>query len=231
MKMSKNGHMEPQTDAKPPFGVFLAVSVIVFFLTLSAADSIGFIPCQLDGSCTSAQVQEAVALADLPQSGAAEATSTSTRKTTGVLPTHIKIAAISLDLPVQNPSTTDLEVLDALLQNGPARHVESGALGDARNVVIFGHSSHLPIVHNKMFQAFNKVPDLVAGDSIEVDGKDGTAYLYSVDSVVKADTGSDTQNLITDDHKLIIVTCDTLTGKSARYIVTASYVGTVSSTK
>ena len=142
-------------------------------------------------------------------------------------PHNLKEIVDACIMLVQNPATTDLEALDQLLQNGPARHADSGELGQSRNVVVFGHSSHLPIVHNKMFQAFNSVPDLKAGDSVELDGQDGKAYLYSVESVVKADVKDYDQNLITDDKKLILVTCDTLTGKSARYILTASFVGVV----
>ena len=103
----------------------------------------------------------------------------------GVLPVEIKIPSVGIDLPVQNPATTDVDALDALLNKGPARYVNSAELGVSGNVLIFAHSSHLPIVTNKMFQAFNQIPNLNPGDSIELDGADGKAYLYSVDSVVK----------------------------------------------
>jgi LPXTG-site transpeptidase (sortase) family protein len=91
-------------------------------------------------------------------------------------------------------------------------------------MIIFAHSSHLPIVHNKMFQAFNQIPNLKAGDSIVLTGADGKNYLYSVGSVKKTDT-SDVIPLTTDATKLYLVTCDTLTGKSARFVLEADYVG------
>ena len=35
---------------KPPIPVFLASAVVIFFLSLSAADSIGFVPYYIDGT-------------------------------------------------------------------------------------------------------------------------------------------------------------------------------------
>lgn len=220
--MSANTHKKSRK--KPPFSVYLAATFVVFFCTLSAADSIGFVPCQIDGTCAAS---DTLTLSDLPQLGVTDDSPIPTQDATGTLPVHIAIPAIGLDLDVQNPKTTNIDALDALLQNGPARHPDSGELGQSRNIVIFGHSSHLPIVHNKMFQAFNRVPDLKEGDTISVTGADGSEYLYSVDSVQSADTTDFTQNLITPEKELIIVTCDTLTGKSARFIMTADLVGAV----
>jgi len=208
---------------RPPLGVFLATSVIMFALSLSAADSVGFVPCQLDNTCTA----DSVALSNLPQLGVEGTAPTNAQ---GVLPVEIKIPSVGIDLPVQNPDTTDVDALDALLNKGPARYVNSAELGVDGNVLIFAHSSHLPIVTNKMFQAFNQVPNVNPGASVELDGADGKAYLYSVDSVVKADTSDGTTiNLApTQGQELTLVTCDTLTGTSARFILTAHFVGVVS---
>jgi LPXTG-site transpeptidase (sortase) family protein len=201
---------------------FLAATIVVFFMTLSAADSIGFVPCAIDDTCPNAVVAPHATMdttsTTLP---ALQEASTASQP-----PVRIKIPAIDLDLPVQNPTTTDLGALDELLKQGPARHALSGLLGDDRNMIIFGHSSHLPIVHNQMYKAFNQVPNLKAGDQIELDGEGGGTYLYSVTSVTKADATNFGENFLgTPEKKLIIVTCDTLTSKSARYIVRADFVG------
>jgi LPXTG-site transpeptidase (sortase) family protein len=208
------------SQRQPPVAVFLATTVVMFVLTLSAADSIGFVPCQIDGTCDS------VALSNLPQLGIEGSAPANSE---GVLPAEIKIPSVGIDLPVQNPATTDVDALDALLNKGPARYVNSAELGVNGNVVIFAHSSHLPIVNNKMFQAFNQIPNVNPGASIELDGQDGKAYLYSVDSVVKADTGDGTTISLdaSQGQKLTLVTCDTLTGPSARFILTAHFVGAV----
>ena len=209
-----------------PVRVFLAAVVFMFFCSLSAADSVGFVPCSIDGSCT---VPHAVALSSLPELGDTPASAIVPPKPQGVVPVHITIDAVGIDLPIQNPATRDIDTLDALLEKGPARYVDSALLGEAGNMVIFAHSSHLPIVHNKMYQAFNKIPDLKTGDPITIEGKDGTSYLYRVERVAKADVEDGvTINLSTSQGtKLTLVTCDTLTGKSARYVLEAQFVGTI----
>ena len=141
-------------------------------------------------------------------------------------PVRLIINSQSIDLPVQNPSTRDVDALDALLVNGPARYSASAKLGEKGNVVIFAHSSHLPIVHNQMFRAFNKIPDMATGDMITLVGSDGKRYDYAVDSVKKATTDDGTTiDLGGSAQTLTLVTCDTLTGKSARFILTARFVG------
>ena len=204
---------------RPPVGVFLATSILVFGLTLSAADSVGFVPCQIDNTCN-----QSVAVSDLPQLGVE---GSAPADATGVLPTNIKVPSVGIDLPVQNPATTDVDALDALLNKGPARYSQSAELGVNGNVLIFAHSSHLPIVTNKMFQAFNQIPNVDPGATVEIDGADGKAYLYSVDSVVKADANDGTTISLdpSQGQKLTLVTCDTLTGTSARFILTAHFVG------
>ncbi len=191
-------------------------------------------PSYIDGSTPlpppDSSVDE-ISLADLPQLGISDAASASTNTPAPVaqtaLPVHLTVSSVGIDLHVQNPKTTDVDALDALLQKGPARYSASAKLGENGNVVIFAHSSHLPIVHNKMFQAFNNVPNAKAGDTVAVQGSDGKEYIYSVDSVVRADTNDGTEiPLTTPGKKLTLVTCDTLTGKSARFILTATFVGT-----
>jgi LPXTG-site transpeptidase (sortase) family protein len=249
------------TPKRAPASVFVATTIVVFFLSLSAADSIGFVPDYIDGSTTlttggsdslttsgsdsfttggstpnTDSVQAAstdsasgdsVALSSLPQLG--EGATTAAPKIV-VLPTHITIQSVGIDLPVQNPSTTDVDTLDNLLKQGPARFSPSASLGTAGNMIIFAHSSHLPsvMIHNKMYQAFNQIPNVQKGASVAITGSDGKTYLYSVDSVVKADTndGTTIPLVVSDGAKLTLVTCDTLTGKSARFILTASFVGT-----
>ncbi len=207
--------------------VYLATSFVIFFLTLSAADSIGFVPDYIDGTTPAApapvEPSREVALSALPELG--EPQIVSGVDEAGVLPTRMVIPSIDLDLPIQNPDTRDVNTLDNLLQQGPARYVDSAELGQKGNVLIFAHSSHLPIVHNQMFRAFNNIPNLKAGDSIKLEG-DGKTYLYSVTSVRRADASDAVVDLSASlGQKLTLVTCDTLTGKSARWILEADFVG------
>lgn len=196
---------------------------MVFFSTLSAADSIGFVPYYIDGSTpldtssADAPQPDSLALSSLPELGEVVAAV--------VLPTRIKISAIDLDLQVQNIESRDLEVLDAALKKGPIRYVDSARLGEKGNVLIFGHSSRLPVIKNQMYKAFNRVPELKAGDTITIEGE-GKSYLYTVTSLRTADAEEAIIDLSpTQGTKLTLVTCDTLTSKSARYILEAQFVG------
>lgn len=220
-----------ETPTKAPFSVFLAASAVIFVLSLSAADSVGFVPYYIDGTEPS---HTKVALNDLPELGEelpfGTVVESEKKKDVAVVadvavaPTRIRIPSIGLNLPVSNPQTRDLEELDADLKSGPARYVDSALLGEKGNVLIFGHSSHLPVVHNQMYKAFNKIPDLKAGDSISVEGG-GKEFLYTVTSVTKVDAEDGIVDLSKGGQKLTIVTCDTLTGKSARFLLEAEFVG------
>ncbi len=234
-------HTTDTSHKKPPFGVFLAAVVMLFFCSISAADSLGFVPYYIDGpSPSSAAAQNAgaapssdsVALSALPQLGITSPSPSTSVAPTGIVPTRLIIPAVNMDLPVQNPTTTDVDTLDNLLKNGPAHYFDSADLGQAGDLIIFAHSSHLPIVTNKMFQAFNNVPNLNAGDTITIVGSDGKDYDYSVVSVVKADVndGTTIDTSPSAGTSLTLVTCDTLTGVSARFVLTATYVGVSNST-
>ena len=198
---------------KPPKSVFLAATIVIFFLSLSAADSIGLVPSYLDESQRG--VQNKVALSNLPQLG----------ETNGVLPERIVAPTISLDLPIQNPDTRDVALLDEALQNGPVRYTDSAKLGEKGNILIFAHSSHLPIVHNQMYKAFNRISELKVGDSITVSGG-GNDYLYAVTSVRLTDANDEIIDLSkTNGTHLTLSTCDTFGKKSARFVVEADFIG------
>lgn len=110
------------------------------------------------------------------------------------------------------------------MKDGPARYVDSALLGEKGNILVFGHSSHLPVVHNQMYKAFNKIPDLKEGDTIEIEGG-GKAYTYRVLAVRSVDAEEGIIDLSREGNRLTIVTCDTLTSKSARFVVDAELVG------
>lgn len=221
------------TPKKPPFAVYLSASVLLFVLLLSVADSVGLVPDYIDGTQSQhVASSETLPVSDLPELGEKKPapvvaqpapTATATSK-----PVTIIIPSIGMNLPVQNPSTRDLGVLDTLLQKGPARYVDSAKLGEKGNVIIFAHSSHLPVVKNQMYKAFNRVPELVQGDTITIVGDDGQKYLYSVTSVRKANASDATIDLSPRvGTKLTLVTCDTLTSKDARFILEADFIGTI----
>ena len=211
---------------RAPAPVFLATTIVIFFLSLSAADSVGFVPCYVDGSeCLPGQGEDGeVALSNLPQLGS-EVIPTVEAPEATALPKRIVIAKIDLDLPVQNIESRDIDVLYENLKSGPIRYVDSARLGQVGNVLIFGHSSRLPVVKNQMYKAFNRISELKQGDIITVSGE-GREYLYSVVSVERKDINNPTSviNLGSEGKRLTLVTCDTLTGETARFVLTADFV-------
>lgn len=207
-------HTPARTPERPPVAVFIAATIVLFFLSLSAADSIGFVPDYIESSL----VTDHVELSNVPSDSLASSAAVSE-------PERIIIPSIGLDLPVQNPDTRDINVLDQMLTEGPARYVDSALLGEVGNMIIFAHSSHLPIVRNQMYKAFNRIPELKAGDAITLHSG-GKSYLYTVNSVTEADA-NDTRIDMSPEKgtRLTLVTCDTLTGKSARFVLDATFVG------
>lgn len=208
-----------KAPAKPPISVFLAATVVIFFLALSAADSVGLVPYYIDGS----EPKEKVNIDGLAQLTEAEVARAADEEE-GAVPSRLRIPAIDLDLPVLNPQTRDIAALDEVLKDGPARYMDSALLGEKGNILVFGHSSHLPVVRNQMYKAFNRVPDLKEGDSIEVEGG-GKVYAYRVVAVRSVDAEEGIIDLSRVGNRLTIVTCDTLTSKSARFVVDAELVG------
>ncbi len=234
---------------RPSKAAFALLSLVLFGLFLSAASSVGFVPYFVDGtppaggptrSAPHAAAGDApIALTDYSQLGDMSFTlegdggirasqSAHISSPEAKAPARISIGAIDLDLAVQNPSTTDVDALDALLKDGPAHYAPSAQLGEAGNVIIFAHSSHLPVVHNQMYKAFNKIPELTAGEAITLTDADGTRYLYRVVSISKVDVNDDvTISLSKSSTRLTLVTCDTLTGKSARFVLDAEFIGII----
>ncbi|MBI4093773.1 sortase [Candidatus Kaiserbacteria bacterium] len=231
------------TQRRAPVPVYLATTIVLFVFSLSAAESVGFVPCYVDGtecirSSTNAFLargpfdtsREVVALASLPELGPSapsESLAAPSSKLEAILPERIVIPEIDLDLLIQNVESRDIDVLYEELKSGPIRYVDSAKLGEQGNILIFGHSSRLPVVKNQMYKAFNRISELEAGDVIRVSG-DGREYLYSVESVEQVDIEDPTSviSLAKEGKRLTLVTCDTLTGKSARFVLTAELVGT-----
>ena len=139
-------------------------------------------------------------------------------------PLRIIAKSVGVDVVVNNPYKTDIASLDNSLLTGAVRYPTSAELGENGNVVIFGHSSYLPVVKNKNFKAFNGLQDLSAGESIEVYG-DGLVYKYVVERVYKADATNARIPLTTDGKKLTLSTCNSFGDLNDRYVVEADFVG------
>lgn len=204
---------------KAPKRVFFAAMIFIFGLLFVAASYAGFVPDYVDGSDIE------LALSELPQLGnSASSRAESQSAIVAAVPERIEIPAIGMDLAVQNPATRDVDELAQVLVSGPARYVDSARLGERGNMIIFGHSSRLPVVRNQMYKAFNNISELKAGDVITVSGN-GNEYLYVVTTVRIANAEEDVVSLSKDSTRLTLVTCNVLGEKTSRFIVEADFVG------
>ncbi len=140
------------------------------------------------------------------------------------LPTKIEIPAINLSADIANPATTDIEVLDQTLLSGAVRYPTSAKLGETGNVVLFGHSSYLPIVNNQALKTFNGIQKLKAGDRVSV-YSENVVYVYAVRSVSRESMDNNKAiPLSVSGKQLTLVTCNSFATKSDRFIVVADFV-------
>lgn len=206
----------------PPKRVFFAAMVFIFGLLFAGAAFVGFVPDYVDDT---GAVSDEVALSELPQLGASAYERSDSQSNVPIaLPERIEIPAIDMDLAIQNPSTKNIDKLTQVLVNGPARYVDSAKLGEKGNMLLFGHSSRLPVVRNQMYKAFNGISELKAGDVITVSGN-GNEYLYVVTAVRIADAEEDVVSLSKDSTRLTLVTCNVLGEKTSRFIAEADFIG------
>src|SRR3989344_2934892 len=194
-------------NEKQGSGAILMVAATMFILTFSALASIGFVPSYIDGVYPNAVAADANAAETLAE------------------PTRIVIHSIGVDLPVLNPTETDIKTLDHALLSGSVRYPLSAKLNESGNIFIFGHSSHIAVVKNPMYKAFNRLPELKSGDTIKIVGN-GMAHIYRVTAVRSTDVNEELINLSpTQGRRLTISTCDSFTGKTARFVVEAEFIG------
>jgi len=137
-----------------------------------------------------------------------------------LLPDTITFDALNRSVSVLNPTSRTVEDLDAALLYGVVRHPDSAALGQKGTVFILGHSSHLPTVLNRNFQAFNGIQNLKFGDLIRLESGN-TEYVYSIDKVYKASASAVTVPIAGDFERLVLATCNSFGSSDDRFIVEA----------
>lgn len=143
------------------------------------------------------------------------------------VPVSIHFDELDRTVTVLNPESDAYAVLDRALQQGVVRHPRSANFADQGNMLILGHSSYLPNVLNRNYQAFNGIERLSWGDTVRLRSLD-TEYVYRIDRVYEA-PASDIIVPVGEERtpKLTLVTCDVLGAKEDRFIVEASLIETV----
>ncbi|OGC83318.1 hypothetical protein A3D68_00415 [Candidatus Adlerbacteria bacterium RIFCSPHIGHO2_02_FULL_52_17] len=188
---------------------FSAVFVGIFLLSYSFLLGVGATPDPKAAVAQTPESSHAVAQNDVQE-----------------LPVRVVAKNIGLDVVVENPTSINIDVLDQALLSGAVRYPTSALLGAEGTVLLFGHSSNLPVVHNQAYKAFNSIQDLKTGQIVSV--YSGSAeYRYAVIGVKLADANEDVIEMPKDGKRLVLVTCDlSFAKKTARFVVTAEFVGT-----
>lgn len=140
-----------------------------------------------------------------------------------VLPVLLSIPKLGKTVTVLNPTSRAVADLDAALLEGVVRHPDSAVLNQEGTVFILGHSSYLPQVFNKNFQAFNGIQSLEWGDLIEVSSTD-EVYEYRVEKVYRAKAQDASVPIAGSTKQLILATCNSFGDVNDRFVVEARQV-------
>lgn len=139
-------------------------------------------------------------------------------------PVRIVATSIGLDANVENPVSTDIDALDEALKQGAVHYPTSAPVGVDGTVLIFGHSSYLPVVYHQYYKTFDGIQNLKTGATVSV-YSGTTEYRYSVTGVRVASATDDVIELPSEGKHLTLVTCDSFSAKTNRFVVTADFVG------
>jgi LPXTG-site transpeptidase (sortase) family protein len=186
---------------------FVFCLVFTFFILYGILSAIDFVP----------ETKASTAKTDDP----------SVDLTVNEAPTRLIASTIGLDLSVQNPPSRNIEVLDDALLAGPVHYPGSANMADSGTMFFFGHSSHLPVVHNQNFKAFNGIENLKEGDLIHVQSAT-EENVYSVSSVTEAPAETIRVDLTGHGKRLVLSTCNSFGGTDSRYVVEADFVASYS---
>ena len=204
--LAKNNHRRLAAHIVERKWQFLGSFAMVFFVSFSLLGVFDIVPERIsrDNSGNAQAADE-----EMTDSGA---------------PLRVVIESVGIDAKVVNPASRDIQVLDEALREGVVHYPGSGALTDNSNVFLFGHSSYLPKVQNKAYQAFNNLQKVKIGDIVQVESE-GRVYEYSVVSVSLAQASEALVELSEGKKRLTLSTCNSFGAKTERFVVEADFVG------
>lgn len=201
--------------------VFFLVFMGVFSLTYGFFYAIDFLPEKPDASSSIERTVESETV--LTEEVAPETPAQALSLPVDPYPNRIIFDSLDREIAVLNPESRAISALDTALLSGVVRHPDSADFERTGTIFLFGHSSYLPNVINKNFQAFNGIQKLVWGDVIRLHSSD-TEYVYRVDRAYQA-TATDAEVKIEQGKpKLTLATCNSFGSKDDRFIVEATLV-------
>ena len=244
MKAGKPRHS--RISATEALWRFLAVFFMVFFLVSSFLYIVDFVPEKPEADTTHgteatkafAELVDVNAIAQNPiedvasevthaapaplASATYQAVAQAITVYAGEVPLRIVAKDVGVDTLVSNPTSSDIASLDNALLKGAVRYPLSATLADSADMLLFGHQSYLPVVHNKAFKAFNDLQKLKEGAEITV-YSDSAVYTYRVRSVELVNSDDGKVALNQETRGLVLVTCNSLGAKEDRYIISADF--------
>ncbi len=207
----KKAGIIPQILERPV--TFAVAFLAFFFIAYAFLAAVGATPDPLPATTADTATSDTTAVATTPDNPEA--------------PVRVVAKDIGLDIKVVNPTSSDITVLDDALTQGAVHYPTSAQLGVNGTMLLFGHSSYLPVVYHQYYKTFDGIQNLKTGQIISV-YSGTTEYRYAVTGVRVADSTDENDNqipLLSDNKYLTLVTCDSFAAKSNRFIVTATYVG------
>lgn len=208
---------------KIPFFVTFFVVLVISYAFLYAID---FIPEPIEEAEKTLQTPSAAESAEVYETAQPPTEELGEPETEVIAkrnPVSIYFDTLDKEVRVLNPSSADLAVLDEALRSGAVRHPESADFTEDGNMFILAHSSYLPNVLNKNYQAFNDIQKLSWGDTIRVRSED-TEYIYRVQKVYEDKASELFVPHTPGEARLTLATCNVLGAKEDRYMVEAELV-------
>ncbi len=215
--MKKLGHIIDQIMANKI--AFIVAFFSVFTFSYGILYALDFYPEPIKTSATTTVTHIPAVATTTPKQEAVSNIGSDT------LPQTLLIPALSRTVSVLNPASNSVAALDAALLKGVIRHPDSATFADEGTMFILGHSSYLPTVHNRNFQALNGIQNLKWGDTITLESKN-LAYTYKVEKTYKAKASGYTVPIAGKGKTLTLVTCNSFGSAEDRYVVEATLIST-----
>lgn len=205
-------------------GAFLATFFVVFLSSYALLAWLDFLPeLVLEPKLIVVENPVSVPVTGITDSTSEVGSITEVTPLTPVYPNTLRIPKLDTTVTVLNPTSRAVPDLDAALLEGVVRHPDSATLEQLGTVFILGHSSYLPAVRNKNFQALNGIQNLKWGDEILIDAAEGI-YVYRVEKVYRAQVADVTVPIAGTSKKLFLATCNSFGTVDDRYIVEADFL-------
>ncbi len=195
---------------------FIALTAVIFLVTLVSLAFAGFIPNTHKKVSHRTDIAPTVALTAAPVQVIIQKSHTE-------YPVKIAIPSIKMSVSIKNPETTNVKIMDEALLSGAVRYPRSALLGEQGNIILFGHSSYLPVIWNQAYKTFDGIQNLHK-DARVFAYSSTTVYEYAVDSVEKENTTTGSIALSVSGKTLTLATCNVFGKKSDRFVVTAHFV-------